>query len=367
MEVTMNSNYDFIQQYHEQVAAVKKPSIMQRFTGWLTAAPAEYTAQAVSPWQTNPMFADISHWQKPVNYTQLKFGGMQAVIIKAMECEIGRHPDTWGDAMFATHVQGVYDVGLPYGAYIYLNPQWGLDVQYSLDDFKLLERKDNREYQKFRDVMRNKARPGCYVIDLERWYASTNKYLQLLRGEIPASSVGIISPNWIMADLQLFIRHLTEGMRAGELPATNLVIYTGDWFVKSYMRLGTQNLFYNQAPNWEAAGIKLWTAKYPWSGVICSWEKLLTNYRPDNVNQKPDLCNFSKLSFWQIGVFTLPMPGTPTGTMRLDINLSLMPQAEFAAFFGAPPPVVVPPAIVPALTDAEKLKRLWDAHTELHG
>jgi hypothetical protein len=315
--------------------------------------------QAVSPYAGHYVFPDVSVWQpaNKISYGYLRLQGVRGVLVKGLEVEIGRDPATWVDSQMALHAQGAYDANMWWGMYRYGNPQWGIDAQLKGGQagYEALPRKDDIEYQKTVEGMKNKYAPCLYINDAERWYAKTSQYLEYLHGTRKLADVAVIPPTWILAQINKFFKDMTEGMQAGEIPCrrdssgnvlTKLAVYTGDWFTKQYMLYTTgnpsTNLFYNNAEKWEKAGYLLWVAKYPWSGVSCLWPDLQSKYLPDGINQKPDWCNFPHgPSIWQEGVFTLPVMGDGS-VMALDTNISVMPNDQFDTIF-VPPKNEIPP------------------------
>jgi hypothetical protein len=125
------------------------------------------------------------------------------------------------------------------------------------------------------------------------------------------------------------------------------IIYTAEWFL-------------NKVTPW--AKQDYWWAQYPDPAFYLygtrSWDEL--KKRLDNPNlQKP--MNAAKipgnLKMWQFSGDYLILPGT---IRDIDVNIFYGTTTELAQYFGQEVTTVEP-----TITDAEKLKRLWDAHVEL--
>jgi hypothetical protein len=306
----------------------------------LMASSLAATAPVTSPYINNYIGIDIAPVYQPnVDYAflskQTNFG---FAAIKAVEVQEGVDQSYWGNVKFGDHIQNAHNAGVPEIPYIFLNPlsvqaKYGEGV--TLDALKTLKRQDNIEYTFLQQTLNNKEYYAI-AIDLERFWDSYTEYLAYLHGTITIDKVKVVSPMWIIADLKVLISHILEGMKAKELRTVPIIIYSGSWYIDAYLQSGNQNLFYNEAPNWEKLTftgldglpkqqILFWCAKYT-IPAIASWSDFLTKL-PDGTTQKPYYGNFTRPFMWQVGVSAMDNGIYPK--VSFDLDVALWPKDQF--------------------------------------
>lgn len=124
----------------------------------------------------------------------------------------------------------------------------------------------------------------------------------------------------------------------------HVVTYTGGWFVP-YLSYWPTTCQY-----WWA---RYPSVMYPAARESWSWDKLHTML---NGLVWPAFSAPGRVTLWQCSGDRIILPGT---VRAVDINIFNGTADELSAWFGAEAPT-------PAISDAEKLARLWNAHPELH-
>ena len=126
------------------------------------------------------------------------------------------------------------------------------------------------------------------------------------------------------------------------LKVERMIVYTNPAMLKLWTPL----------PYWLMQDYELWVANYPYaSGTtrqVKTHEEIPDGWQPSTYGWK--------WKFWQ---YTSKLPGFDYGVGSGDLDGDLFngTKAELLEYAGIVPPVV---------PDSEKLKRLWEAHPELH-
>ena len=153
--------------------------------------------------------------------------------------------------------------------------------------------------------------------------------------EVPGRMPGAIS----------LITHIREMLDAfSQINGRPALLYTADWYLGWALWLAQMN------------GTDLtWVNKYPW---------FLASYTAP-VMYLPMTLELKNVLIWQhTSTPAAPMQvnGFPNRT-NVDMDYFIQDAAAYAQFCGK---AVEPPPVIPPVSDAEKLARLWTVHPELH-
>ena len=346
---------DNFQELHQ--AEVRRRIIAQTskdFPWYKTLASNLAAPMAATPWTNHYVGIDVSDWQDPakMDYKFLATAGVKFVVAKAFEVQQGVSKSYWAQKKYADHIQGAWNAGMMAGGYMFQN---GYSVAgenemagYSLDSVKNMTEKEDNEFQFTLQALTNKASRysktgtlSTWWIDVERWWQSYAEYNQYLQGQRAFADIKVMEPLYIMADLQTYINHLTTAMTKGTLPYVPITIYTGKWYTEAYLKNQGQNLFYNAAPGWKAAGITVCTAGYTTPSVVTTWDKIFDGtYLPTGA---PFDAGFGAPEFWQFCGGNLKLPNGVITNAALDLDLSCINNGAFDLKYGTGPETPPPP------------------------
>ena len=353
---------DFAQLHRAEVA--RRMNEHARAT---TLTLTNFPMAATSPWVGHYVGIDVSDWQPNIDWAYLAAAGVHFGIAKAFEIQEGITKDHWPQKTYANAIQGMYDAKMMSWGYMFQNgysiagegPMSG----YTLGAVRNMKTTESPEYQYTVQAMTNKASYyspkgvlSGWMIDVERWWQSYVEYNDYLHGGRTIDKVKIMEPTFIMADLENYIDLLTTAMSKGNLPQIPLMIYTGKWYTDAYLVSSGQNLFYNQAPHWKAAGVTVCTAGYTVPATTSTWDQLLAGANlPAGA---PFDAGFGAATMWQFSGGSLKLPNGKYGNTGLDLDLATVNDGQFDALFGAAPAPTPPPAatytitgtVTPALT-----------------
>lgn len=262
---------------------------------------------------------DISLYQPVVDYGKLARDFDFAIIrCGGGESEI--------DKMFAQHVQGCYDAGIPALAYYWFDPipyfRWGLNNLPTADKDPLLLH--------LKRLLKYKAILGL-CIDHEQWWADWGKYYDYTSGKISRDQVPMISPAWMQQTVNLFLNHIQDDPELKGLPLIN---YSAKWFVDMYPGIDLARQLTN--------GYHLWTASYPSESYPATVKQLsgkaeLLNYLPKDTTSPVLFGAATTWKFWQFSGDRLTLPyitdtlGRPSG---MDLDLYNGTRAELFRWLG---------------------------------
>lgn len=192
---------------------------------------------------------DISRYQGFIDWPKLA-GVIDFAIIK---CSEGH---TWSDPLFASHVQGAYDAGIPAMAYHYF--RHGYYKEYGYDANKWPSPANDLQLLNLKNALKNKALCGLWL-DVED--ASNNE------AKWDAHAAGVFMgriQDWILSEPARWGQKYQEGKFI-------LGVYTAEWF-------------WNQCKDemsW-MKGYPLWTARYPYAAgaVTTTWDAFKAGYLP---------------------------------------------------------------------------------------
>jgi hypothetical protein len=240
----------------------------------------------MTAWTKNPLVVDISHYN--TFDMSLAKGTVDLVIAKCGEMVPGWSEAAQYDKTFHVFAQAAYDNGIPFGAYIFLTPDdWIVNQKTGgLEAYKNCKRADDKEYQLYRKWIANKVMT-CHAIDLEK---------QFING---AQANGVIPSNWIIANLDVFYRHLLEGMAAKEVPDLPVFLYSGEWYAEGYCKVGNQNVLYNWIGNHPE--VYIWSAMYPTivNPPLVTWAQVREKMTLKDTDHPPYLNSAKMPLLWQ--------------------------------------------------------------------
>ena len=316
----------------------------------MTLAPELSATAAPSPWIGHYIGIDTSDWGPNIDWAFLADNGVHFGIAKAFEIQEGVSKTYWPQKTYANAIQGMYDTKKMMGmGYMFQNgysiagegPMSG----YTLDAVRNMKTTESPEYQYTVQAMTNKAswyspkkdRLSGWMIDVERWWQSYVEYNDYLHGGRTIDKVKVMEPTFIMADLENYIDLLTTAMSKGTLPPIPLITYTGKWYTDTYLVSSGQNLFYNQAPHWKAAGVMVCTAAYPaMTTPPATWADLIAG--KGLPTDAPFDAGFGSATLRQFAARTMPNGKYPAVTF--DLDLATVDNGQFDNLFGALP---IPP------------------------
>lgn len=304
---------DLLMEYRMRMNA---PSLLRNLASRATAN--------TTYWNDCKLFIDISHWQGPFSKEDFLFFrtmGVEAVVMKA--CELGDNLAKWQDEQMAANAQNCYDAGLPFGLYMFNNPQWVGDAQMSLTAFLDIPISKDKQINLWLETVKNKGF-GLQVLDAERWWMA---YPQTATSKK-------IAPG----HCNQVTRTTLQRMKAAK-PDKKALLYTAKWYLP-YMTDANNNPM-----DW-LGQTDTWVAEYCWSGAKdLTWENLRAAIPA--TWKRPSLGNTLA---WQFGVANLPMRDGKK--KNIDVNLWLGDDASFYEYFGAAP-VTPPPPVDPEPSDPD--------------
>lgn len=303
-------------------------------------------AATVTDWTKFKLFIDISHWQGPFtkeDFLFFKAMGVEAVVMKA--CELGDNLAKWQDEQMAANAQNCYDAGLPFGLYMFNNPQWVGDAQMNLSSFLELAISRDKQISLWLETVKNKGF-GLQVLDAERWWMA-----------YPVTST---SKKIAPSHCNQVTRTTLQRMKAAK-PDKKALLYTAKWYLP-YMTDANNNPM-----DWLGQA-DTWLAEYCWSGAkVLEWEGLKAAIPA--TWKRPSLGNTLA---WQFGVANLPMRDGKR--KQIDVNLWLGDDASFREYFGVKdthpepdpePPTPTNPDLTALTARVGDLEKRFAAHT--HG
>lgn len=249
---------------------------------------------------------DVSKYQTKVDWPLVKQGGVSFAISRA-SC------GTEKDPMFASHVQGAYDVDIPMLAYHAVDPGYYAYKLQSLDKLrdasKWLPPENDEQFQRLKAALKFKKIYGI-AIDFE-----INKDW----------SGNVMTDVWLLEVAKYFCNVV-----AANYPQYPLIFYTGPWFIWNYCRLIEQTAALKDLTN-------LWVAYYPYSTgrvTLSSWSQIKANYPPNTMTvqfpgepsprqtQNPPYLGWDGWTFWQFSGDKFILPGIQggNGPSAVDLN-----------------------------------------------
>jgi len=256
---------------------------------------------------------DASRWDLPLDWSQLKTGGVEFTILKASQgCALR-------DPRFATNLQGAQAAGLICAAYHWCDPTG--DDRQQIDNF----------------LTAIEGKPLAFLaVDVEQYWQEWNEWgsrrvTRFIRPErISQSALSIATA--IKARCRLPV-----------------LIYTRASFVRDYASPMSAWL-----PQWD-----LWLAHYPYASgrVTCNWEQLRGFFPKISGPSMPPGCRSWR--FWQFSADKFVLPGAHS---PLDLNLFNGSLDDLRTWCRQDP---IEPSMK-TLKPAEMLRRLWLAHPDIH-
>jgi len=221
----------------------------------------------MTTWKLNPVVVDLSHYN--IADISLMKGTVDLIISKAGEMVPGWSEFEQYDYKFAQNCQAAYEAGIYFGAYIFLSPDdWIVNQKTGgLPAYKNLSRADDMEYQLYRKWVANKV-VCLHAMDVEKCYINGNK------------ANGVIPPGWIIANLDMFYKHLREGIAANEIQDAPIFLYSGEWYANGFCVAEKTNLMYD----WVAKHpeVYIWSADYRQQKLgTTTWANVRTWYPVD--------------------------------------------------------------------------------------
>lgn len=203
-------------------------------------------------WNKNPICVDLSDYN--IADISLMKGMVDLLISKAGEMVPGWSEFSQYDYKFANNCQAAYDNGIPFGAYMFLSPDDWIVGQKTggLAAYKALTRDKDVEYQLYRKWVANKVL-CVHAIDLEKCYING------------VMAQGVIPAGWIIANLDVFYKHLKEGIKAKEIQDAPIFLYSGEWYADGFCTTGSGATKTNLLYDWVALHpeVYIWSAAYP--------------------------------------------------------------------------------------------------------
>ena len=159
------------------------------------------------------------------------------------------------DPMFAIWVQKAYNLDIPVGALIRVNPSYypqafGSNVEgatISSDKQILLLRECLRsgavEAKKFKKI-------SFIVVDCSRYWEFQNEYEDWQNKRLSRDKVKIVSPSWILKSIRHFLSNIDKCMDEGLLPKVPVILRTGSWFIDGYTRTPDGGNLYDTLKNY---------------------------------------------------------------------------------------------------------------------
>jgi GH25 family lysozyme M1 (1,4-beta-N-acetylmuramidase) len=238
---------------------------------------------------------DISHWQKSVDWTAMKNGGIEFVIVKATQ---GTYQV---DPMLTDYVNGATKAGIAVGAYHWVDPTVNAEAQaaYFLSNIKGL--------------------PIQFIAaDVEQFWTDWTEWMN-------QTVTKMISPDTISNTAKTI---LTYWSQQSTLPE---ILYSRATFVQEYAQ---------PMLKW-ISKYDLWMAHYPYNNtrVTTTWDDFKAKYKPSISGPRlPTGCTTWK--FWQFTGGKFILPGTDS---TLDVDYFNGTSADFQKYINTTttPPVKV--------------------------
>jgi hypothetical protein len=305
----------------------------------------------MTTWKLNPLVVDLSHYN--IADISLMKGNVDLIISKTGEMVPGWSEFEQYDYKFAQNCQAAYDNGIPFGAYIFLSPDDWIVGQKTggLPAYKALTRAEDVEYQLFRKWVANKA-VCVHAIDLEKCYING------------VQANGVIPAGWIIANLDVFYKHLREGIKAKEIQDAPVFLYSGEWYADAFCTTGSGATKTNMLYDWVAAHpeVYIWSAKYPTviNPPLVTWSQVREKMILTDVMKPPYLNSATMPLLWQFNakggmkVLTDYLAGKPN-YRETDISACSVSKEKLYEILKVgtiTPPEPPPPAPVP--TDLDK-------------
>ncbi|MHB8193278.1 MAG: glycoside hydrolase family 25 protein [Bellilinea sp.] len=259
----------------------------------------------------NALGVDVSRWQRSVDWKLLRKAGVTFANVKASQGTQLR------DQLLRSHFSGARNAGMVTGVYHWIDPI--LPAARQIDHFMAV----------------------CSGLDFDFAALDVEQYWQSWQEWAENRIVRCFEPESISA----CAREAAQTLRAAIKKP--VVIYTRLSFVKTYAE---------PMQDW-LSGWPLWLAFYPYpSGrVNVSWESLQHEHLPKR--KGPDLPGgASDWHFWQFSGDRFVLPGADS---PLDLSFFNGSEERLRAWCGAGS------AAESEISDAEKLRLLWEAHPEL--
>lgn len=273
---------------------------------------------AASPQSGRALGVDVSRWNGGLDFAALKAGGVSFAIIKVSQ---GREMH---DVLRLSHNRFAHDAGLICGVYHWCDPCH--DPQAQVDNF-------------------TRAVQGLHfdfcAVDVEQHWSDWREWA--------ASKISTAVP---AAQISRCARLVAEGIRQATRRPT--LIYTRRTFIEAHAAPMLEWL-----PGWD-----LWLAQYPYprGRLSLTWQALLGEHLPKGLQPAlPQGC--AGWRFWQFSGDRFILPGS--GGRPIDLNFFNGDEAALRAWCRAevqPPPS----AACAGLTLEERVRRLWEAHPDLH-
>ncbi len=261
--------------------------------------------------QSKVLGVDVSHWNKDVDWARLKTAGVVFAVIKASQGAGEQDP------AFRRHLAGAQAAGLVTGAYHWCDPTCP----------------DEAQVQNFCRAVEGLSLDFA-ALDVEQYWQD---WAEWQRHKV----ISRLSPERISQSALA----AAEGLRARLNKP--VLIYTRSSFIQEYALPMLHWL-----PDWPT-----WLAQYPYpkNRVECSWESLKRDHLPRIYGPRiPWGC--PTWTLWQFSGDRFILPGV-SGT--LDLNYFNGSREQLFAWVGRS-------LDAHALSDTQKLARLWSCHPELH-
>lgn len=273
---------------------------------------------ALPPEAGRALGVDVSRWNGGLDFAALKAGGVSFVIFKVSQ---GREMH---DVMRLSHNRFARDAGLICGVYHWCDPNH--DPQAQVDNFVRATQGLSFDF--------------C-AVDVEQHWSDWREWA--------ASKISAAVP---AAQISRCARQTAEGIRQATRRPT--LIYTRRTFIEAHAAPMLEWL-----PGWD-----VWLAQYPYprGRVTLTWQVLLGEHLPLGLQPAlPQGC--AGWRFWQFSGDRFILPGS--GGRPIDLNFFNGDEQALRAWCRAE--VKPPPAAASAgLTLEERVRRLWDAHPDLH-
>jgi len=306
-------------------------------------------------WQKDAFGVDLSGIQKVVDYPAL------APYVDFYIARLGHGKWTYNniadpavaiDAMFATHCQGAWDTGKPFGAYFVFDPTVDADPGNPLMD---------RQIKVIMAALKGKVGKSVHflAIDVEIGKGPDG-------GNIPSVIISTKVMNMVKALHNIY-------------PTLRIGIYTGQWFIDQFSKdLGIGiNELYSSAKDW----FFTWIARYPndsdWTGTgiqKAQWSDFRDKFAPEWPVDKafPWMCN-GGAKIWQYSGDKYTADGyygeVKGALSSLDLNYfdgtlgELHIWCSYMPHYNAPntTPTTTPTVPTSNLTDSQKLDAIYKA------
>lgn len=284
-------------------------------------------AVSVSPWKDKALGLDLSRYQPVVEYKSL-YGLVDFVILKCSE------GDTWKDPIFAKHVQGFHDAGIPAFAYHYYRKSQQY-VEVGANWFERVKPENDYQLQNLLSCIANKTLYGLFL-----------------------DSEETDNPSWSVTSLGHFMDRLDVQLQKHPLFSARFFekkflygLYTGEW----HWKLAPTEYTWMQK-------YLLWVAKYgSYSSQEIEWGDIDAKWLPPAGFGVPTLGlkEGDTWDFWQWSGDRLTADFVYSNEYgkqsALDLNFYNGTRKQLYADIGFVDPgsVVVPPVVPPEETPVD--------------